>query len=316
MPILELTLGLGLLLLGGDFLVRGAVSLALRLGLSPLLIGLTIVGFGTSTPELVTSVQAARAGAPGIALGNVIGANNANILLILGLAALLSPIIVARAAFLRDGLVLALATVAVIGLAHLGVLSRASGLVLLLGLVGYLIWAWRADAGSDDAAPDQAAGAVWPRSVPLALLLALGGIAMTVAGADLLVDAAVSMARGWGVSDSVIGLTLVAVGTSLPELATSLVAALRRQGAVAFGNVVGSNIYNLLGILGVTALVHPVPVPADILSVDVWVMLGATALLGLVAISGWRITRREGAVLLAIYAVYIALMALRGGGVA
>lgn len=310
---IELAAGLVLLLLGGDLLVRGAVSLAQRLGLSPLLIGLTIVGFGTSAPEMLTSVQAALADAPGIAVGNVVGSNIANILLILGLAALLSPIAVARNTFVRDGTVLALATIGVALLALGGTLTPLIGVGLLAALAAYLAYAWRADRAapaidSDFATPQ------WPRAASLAVAVTLGGLVLTVLGASLLVSSAVDLARGWQVSDSLIGLTVVAVGTSLPELATSIVAALRRQGAVAFGNVIGSNVFNLLGILGITALVRTVPIPPEILIRDIWVMLGATAVLVVMAITGWRITRTEGAVLMLLYAAYIGAMALSGGG--
>ncbi|MFD1509487.1 calcium/sodium antiporter [Lacimonas salitolerans] len=306
---IELAAGLILLLLGGDLLVRGAVSLAQRLGLSPLLIGLTIVGFGTSAPEMLTSVQAALAGAPGIAVGNVVGSNIANILLILGLAALLSPIVVARDTFLRDGTVLALSTIGVALLALGGTLTPLIGAGLLAALAAYLVFAWRADRTAPAIESDLATPQ-WPRAAPLAVAVTLGGLVLTVLGASLLVSSAVELARGWQVSDSLIGLTVVAVGTSLPELATSVVAALRRQGAVAFGNVIGSNIFNLLGILGVTALVRTVPIPPEILTRDIWVMLGATALLVVVAVTGWRVTRTEGAVLMLLYAAYIGAMAL------
>ncbi|MCM2563905.1 calcium/sodium antiporter [Lutimaribacter sp. EGI FJ00015] len=317
MTYLELAAGLVLLLLGGDLLVRGAVALAARLGLSPLLIGLTIVGFGTSTPELVTSINAALAGAPGIALGNVVGSNIANIGLILGLAALIAPISVARGEFRRDAVWLLAATLVGLGLAQVGVIGRGAGAGLLVGMAAYLVWAYVSDrrntAQAVLAPQDTDAVLPRPRHPAVALLLVVGGIAATVWGAHLLVGAAMTLARGWQVPEAVIGLTLVAVGTSLPELATSVMAALRRQGAVAFGNVVGSNIFNLLGILGATALLHPLRVPAGIAAVDVWVMLAATLALIGVAVTGWRIRRAEGAVLLALYVAYIAAMALRGG---
>ncbi len=313
MTYLALVAGLALLLAGGDLLVRGAVALAARMGLSPLLIGLTIVGFGTSMPELVTSLNAAFAGAPGIALGNVVGSNIANIGLILGLAALIAPIAVARGDFRRDALWLGLATLAALALAQLGHVGRGAGAALLVGMAGYLVWAYLSDRRKPAQAKAPEAAQPHPQNPALATLLVLGGIAATVLGAHLLVGAAITLARGWQVPEAVIGLTLVAVGTSLPELATSVMAAWRRQGAVAFGNVVGSNIFNLLGILGATALVHPLDVPAGIAAVDVWVMLGATAALIAAAVTGWRITRGEGGVLLVLYAGYIAAMALRGG---
>ena len=336
-----LALGLVLLVAGGESLVRGASALAGRLGVSPLLIGLTVVGFGTSTPELVTSLQAAFAGSPGIAVGNVVGSNIANIFLILGIAALLMPFAVERTAFRRDGSVLVAATLACAAIVLTGALSRPAGLALLLGLVFYLIYAYRSErvdiegvgaanepvavTGGGTAALATAPIGAWPAPsapaspaaadvpvmpLPVALAWAVGGIALTVLGARLLVDNAIDLAALWGVPETIVGLTIVAVGTSLPELVTSIVAAIRRKGAIAFGNVVGSNIYNVLGILGATALVKPIPVPDQIAGFDVWVMLAATGALVAVAVTGWRVTRGEGAVLLAAYAAYIAWMAM------
>ncbi|WP_299842077.1 calcium/sodium antiporter [uncultured Jannaschia sp.] len=315
---IELFSGLALLVAGGEALVRGASSLAARLGVSPLLIGLTVVGFGTSTPELVTSLQAAFAGSPGIAVGNVIGSNIANALLILGIAAILMPFAVERRAFLRDGTALLAATLAAVAIGLWGELSRPAGAVLLAGLVLYLAMAYRserivdtgtmADEGATPALP--AAPQTPATRLPLALMWAVGGIALTVLGARLLVNASIDLAGLWGVPDAVIGLTIVAVGTSLPELVTSVVAALRRQGAIAFGNVVGSNLYNILGILGITALVKPIPVPPQIAVLDIWVMLGATVALVAVAVTGWRVSRGEGMALLAAYAAYVAWLAM------
>ena len=300
---LQLALGFLLLVAGGEALVRGAVSVARRLGVSPLLIGLTLVGFGTSTPELVTSLQAAVDGLPGIALGNVVGSNIANILLILGAAALIAPIAVARSGFGRDGTALALATLLCVGVVLFGALDRWLGGVLIAALAAYLVAAYVTDraeaAGPEaDAAPP---GPLW-----LALVLALGGIGVTILGARLAVDAAVMLALVWGMSETVVGLTIVAVGTSLPELVTSVMAALRREPAIAFGNVVGSNIYNILGILGVTALVRPIEVPVQIAQLDVWVMTAATlALLG--AVVAWqRIGRGIRPAFVAPYAGYTA----------
>lgn len=318
MLIFWLALGLVLLVAGGEALVRGAVALASRLGVSPLMIGLTVVGFGTSTPELVTSLQAAFAGSPGIAVGNVVGSNTANILLILGTAAILMPIAVSRHAFRRDGAVVVLAALACAAVVLTGTLSRPAGLALLAGLVVYLVSAYRAerravtvdrDATSQDAAASPPSPTPSNVSLPVALALALGGIAMTVLGARFLVSSASALASGWGVSEAVIGLTVVAVGTSLPELVTAVVAAIKREGDMAFGNVVGSNIYNVLGILGTTALVRPIPVPPSIASFDIWVMLGATAALVAVAATGWRVTRAEGMGLVGAYVAYIAWLA-------
>lgn len=306
--------GLVALVIGGDLLVRGAVSLALRLGVSSLVIGLTLVGFGTSVPELVTSLEAALSGAPGIAIGNVIGSNIANILLILGAAAVLYPIAVHQAAFRRDAGVLSAAALAAFFVAVAGEAGRLTGILFLAGLFSYLAWTfWQEGHAASDASQVYKGEADFiepaqPSPVWISLGLALVGIGMTILGAKLLVSGAVTLAQALGVSDTLIGLTVVAVGTSLPELVTSVVAAYKRQPDVAFGNIVGSNIFNVLGILGVTAIVIPIPVPAEILAFDIWVMLGATALMVIFARTGWYITRREGFGLLALYAVYLAVL--------
>ncbi|SMH52154.1 calcium/sodium antiporter [Maritimibacter sp. HL-12] len=295
--------GLVLLVAGGDILVRGAVTLATRLGISPLLVGLTVVGFGTSTPELVTSLDAAFSGAPGISIGNVVGSNIANILLILGVAALIMPVAVSPKAFWRDAAALSLATLAGAALVLHGELTRIAGAFLLGGLVAYIVVAFRSESRGPvvDAAPEPvpAGGIARPA------LLALAGIATTIVGARLLVSGAVDLAAGLGVSDALIGLTIVAVGTSLPELVTAVIAAVRRQGDIAFGNVVGSNIYNILGILGVTALVHPITVPTEIAAFDIGTMLAATLALVVLAFTGWQVSRREGAALLIAYVGYV-----------
>jgi cation:H+ antiporter len=310
MLLFSLAAGLVLLLAGGEILVRGAVASARALGVSPLMIGLTLVGFGTSTPELVTSLKAALAGAPGVAVGNVVGSNICNILLILGLAALLRPIATDPRAFRRDGPVLVAATLACLGLLLADALTRPAGAVLVAGLAAYVILTYRLErTGPDPAATMHAVGVETLPERPGALLRALpmaaAGLVLVVLGAGWLVDGAVTLARALGVSDTLIGLTIVAVGTSLPELTASLAAARRGQGDLAFGNVVGSNVYNLLGILGATALVQPIPVPAAIMAFDGWVMLAATLLLVLVAVTGWRVTRAEGAALLGLYALYL-----------
>ncbi|WP_236994837.1 calcium/sodium antiporter [Granulosicoccus antarcticus] len=305
-----LLLGFAGLILGGEWLVRGAVSIAHKFNVSPMLIGLTLVGFGTSTPELVTSVQAAMVGSPGIAVGNVVGSNIANILLILGVAALVLPIAVSRNAFKRDGSMLVFATLLCVAVVVMGSLSRPVGSLLLvflflyLGSTIYLERKHKSPAGDVYDAEAESIDAA-PLSMPKSAGLLIGGLLATIIGAKLLVGAAVSMATAWGISEAVIGLTIVSIGTSMPELVTSVIAARKGQSDVAFGNVVGSNLFNILGILGVTALVKPLQVPATIISFDIWVMLVATALLILVAMTGWRITRREGALLILGYAGYI-----------
>ena len=309
-----LAIGLILLVAGGDTLVRGATTAARSLGVSPLLIGLTLVGMGTSTPELVTSLTAVLAGSPGIAMGNVVGSNTANILLILGLAALISPIAVDRNAFRRDGWMLIIATVVCVAAVLAGTVNYLWGLAMLVVLAGYLVWAWMSERKAPDRearkfehltedAPD-APGGLWS-----GLGLAVVGIALTIGGARLLVDNAVIVAKDFGVSDTLIGLTVVAVGTSLPELVTSAVAAFRRHSDVALGNIIGSNIYNILGILGITAVVAPIRVPPEIIRFDIWVMVAATALVVLFVRTGMRIVRLEGLALLLAYAVYLGWLA-------
>jgi cation:H+ antiporter len=315
--------GLVLLMAGGELLVRGAVRLSAGLGVSPLVIGLTVVGFGTSTPELVTSVQAAFSGTPGIAIGNIVGSNVANILLIVGLAALVFPIRVSSAALRRDGAVLLGVAVLFAVLSAVGPLGRVVGLgflVSLLAYIGYVIHAERqaapeaygavrdkalaleqVDTALAPAAPD-------PARPLLSLMFCLAGLALLVAGGSLLVSGAVALARQLGVSDVIIGLTIVALGTSLPELITSLLAASRKQADVAFGNIVGSNIYNILGIGGVTVLLAPITVPAAIVSFDNVVMVIASIVLVLFSWTGLRIGRREGAVLLSGYVLYVFLL--------
>lgn len=314
--ILSLIAGLALLALGGELLVRGAVGLAQRLGVSPLLAGLVIVGFGTSTPELATSVQAAWAGSPGIAMGNVIGSNIANILLILGLSALVLPLAVNRAAFRRDAIALGGSTILCVAAVLLGTVGRMSGAVLVACLAGYLIWAYRSERAFADAEGQRheaEAADTTPAVrglVPLALMV-VAGLAAAIFGAGLLVDAAIALAGSLGMSEAVIGLTVVAVGTSLPELIACLIAVARKHADVALGNIVGSNIYNVLGILGTTALIQPLSVPPELAQFDIWVLLGVTALLIAQLRSGWTVSRAEGGLLFALFVGYTAFLVMR-----
>ncbi|MEQ9643184.1 MAG: calcium/sodium antiporter [Alphaproteobacteria bacterium] len=301
--------GLIVLLVGGDILVRGAVALAQRLGVTPLVIGLTVVGFGTSAPELMVCVSAALDGASELAIGNVVGSNIANVLLVLGLPALIFPIACNAAGLRRDAGLMLLVSAGFVALCLSGLIGRVDGMVMLALLFGFLIWSYvnamRGDGGVDAIAEEIQDLAGQSRSLAMSFALVLVGIVGLIGGAKLLVVGAVDIARAAGLSEAVIGLTLVAVGTSLPELATSLVAAVRRQGDVAIGNVVGSNLFNLLGIMGVTAIVRPIPIPASFQSFDLWVMLAA-ALLPLPFIARrTAIGRRAGAVLLLLYVGYV-----------
>ncbi len=306
--------GLVLLSLGGDVLVRGAVSTARRLGVSELLIGLIIVGFGTSAPELITSVEAALIGSPGIAIGNVVGSNIANVLLIFAALAIVKPIAIDRTALVRDGSVMIAATVVLIAIGLIvGLLSRWIGVAFLAALALYITLAWRAERTNGAAAQlHEREAAELPAADPAPLwkgFLFIGfGLGMLLAGADLLVDGAIILARLAGLSETIIGLSVVAVGTSLPELFASLAAALKGRSDVAFGNIVGSNIYNILGILGVTAVILPISIPTD-LDVTEWaVLFGSAVLLIFHAATGRRVNRWEGALLLACYAAYIWLL--------
>ena len=300
MNLLLVLAGLAALFLGGEALVRGAVDIARRLALPPLLIGLTVVGFGTSTPELLVSLEAALRGSPDIAVGNVVGSNIANVLLILGLAALVRPIPIRDGGLRRDALAMVAASLALAPAFALGVLGRGAGAALLAGLAAYLVIAWR----SSPAEPE-IPGA--PRPAPLwrALLIAAAGLVGLMLGARLLVAGATAIARDLGIGEAFIGLTIVAVGTSLPELAASLVAALRRQSEIALGNVLGSNVFNALGILGATALVAPIPVAPRFLAFDLPVMIAVAIGLAAALLTRPRIGRIAGGALLALYAAYI-----------
>lgn len=298
--------GLALLLGGGECLVRGAVGLARSLGVPPLVIGLTVVAFGTSAPELVVSLQAALGGHPDIVLGNVVGSNNANILLIAGAAAAIRPVAAEPGAVRRDGAALMAATLAFIGLCLLGELGFGAGLALAAALAAWMAWSLRSARRRGSEGEDEIEAA--PRGAALALLLTLAGIAGVLLGARLLIDGAVDVARAAGLSEAVIGLTLIAFGTSLPELAAAGMAALRGHGDIALGNVMGSNLFNMLGIAGVTAMAAPVPVPAELLRLDLWVMLAATLLLLAAMRGGRRIGRLEGGALAGAYALYIGVV--------
>ena len=314
-----LVLGLALLTLGGEALIRGALGAARHFGVSPLLSGLIIVGFGTSAPELVVSIEAALANQPDIAIGNVVGSNIANILLILGTCAVITPLAVRPLALRRDAATVVAASLLFIVLAGGGVLAPVDALILLLCLATYLVWAyWTESYQAEPAAEVHRAEAeeltVVPRPLVITLVVLITGLLLLIGGSHLLIKGAVGLAESLGVSQAIIGLTIVAVGTSLPEFAISVIAALRQHADVAVGNILGSNIFNLLGILGVSALLQPLPVHARILQFDQWVMLGAALLLLFFLYTGRRLSRLEGVILLAGYAGYLGLgLAVFGG---
>jgi cation:H+ antiporter len=290
--------GLVILIAGGEGLVRGASGIARHFKLSPMVIGLTIVGFGTSAPELLVSVQAALDGQPGLALGNAIGSNIANILLILGVSAVIAPLVIPGRRMLRDlGFMLGSALL-FWGMLLDGEVSRLDGVILLAGLALFLGLAFlNGGAEHEDTTPVLAQ--------PLAWALTLGGLVAMVIGARLLVGSASAIARDFGVSEAVIGLTIVAIGTSLPELTTSVIAALRKQTDIAVGNVVGSNVFNLLGILGMTAVITPIDAAPRFAQTDmVWVTVATLGLVA-VALTLGRLPRVAGLALLAAYGSYI-----------
>jgi cation:H+ antiporter len=310
--VLFVAIGVLLLTTGGEALIRGALAAANRMGVSPLLSGLLIVGFGTSAPELVVSVDAAIHQQPDIAIGNVVGSNISNILLILGLCALITPLAVKPLVLRRDGITVVIASILFLVLVGGNALARADATILLLTLVAYLTWAyWTERTGVAPSAELHKAEAQETSSLPKSamwiLMAILLGLALLVGGAQVLLKGAVGIAESLGVSQAVIGLTLVAVGTSLPELSITVIAAFRKHADVAIGNILGSNIFNLLGILGVSALLQPLPVHERILQFDQWVMLGTSLILLLFLYTGNRLSRLEGGLLVLGYAVYLVL---------
>jgi cation:H+ antiporter len=314
--------GLVVLIVAGDVLVRGAVSIAERLGIPALVIGLTIVAFGTSAPELFISLGAAIDGLPGIAIGNVVGSNVANVLLVLGMPALIASTSCREKGATRNSIFMVVISLVFIGMCFHSPIGRIDGAILLM-LLGVFFWESVRATRSHRAANGHGAAAVTaedeaddadlpfdevdgvPENPALAIMfIALGLIGLPL-GAHFTVEGASALARSWGVSDAVIGLTVVALGTSLPELVTSLVAAVRGHTAVALGNVIGSNIFNILAIMGVTAVFVPLAVPQEVLKLDLWVML-ASALLVL-AFAAFHVTIRKpsGVILCALYGLYI-----------
>lgn len=314
LTIVQFIAGFVLLLFGAEFLVRGAVSLARRLNVSPMIIGMTIVAYGTTAPELVVSLQAAIDGLPGISVGNVVGSNIANILLILGVSAVIFPIVVNPRALYRDAAMMGGSALLFAALAFSGRIERWQGALMVILLIGFSLYAFRTErkrgkANDPGDLPEELADEFKdaPQATWLSILSVVGGITAVVAGAKLLVTAAVFTARTLGVGEEIIGLTIVAVGTSLPELATATVAALRKHSEVAVGNIMGAGMYNLLAIMGLVAIAAPIPVPPQILAFDLWFMLAATALLLFLLLSRNGLNRPVGALFLVGFVAYSTL---------
>ena len=311
MPAVEIGSGLALLFGGGEALVRGAVALAHRLGLSKALVGATVVGFGTSAPELAVAVDAGLTGHGAIALGTVVGSNICNVLLVLPVAALILPVRWSRRAIRRDATTLLLATALFVAFAATGQIGRIEGAALLVALFGVTTFAIVAERRAPSVAVDllseeaDALDAV-PFPLALAVLGTIGGIAAVVGGAELLVEGATELARRFGVSEATIGLTLVAVGTSLPELAAGAAAARRQHPEVALGNLLGSNVFNQLGIVGAAALMAPLAVPPEVARADLWAMLALMVATAAGLLLARRLGRAPALVGLLLYASWVA----------
>ena len=312
--VLQFIGGFVLLLFGAEYLVRGAVALARQLNVSPMIIGMTIVAYGTTSPELVVSLQAAVDGLPGISVGNVVGSNIANILLILGASAAIYPIAVKPKTLYRDASVMMGSALLFTALALSGTIERWQGMLMVAALIAFSLYAFRTerkrgkanDPGDlSEELAEEFEGP--PQPTWLAALSIIGGIAAVIVGAKLLVNAAVITARYFGVGEEVIGLTIVAVGTSLPELATAVVAAVRRHSAVAVGNIMGAGIYNLLAIMGLVSVVAPITVPPQILMFDIWFMLAVTVVLLLFLLLRGGLSRAVATSFLLAFVCYTAL---------
>ena len=296
--------GLLMLFIGGEALVRGAAALASLLHISKFIISAIIIGFGTSTPELSVSIGAALKASPDIALGNVIGSNIANVLLIMGCAGLISPIVINNQQMRRDVFTMIIASMALLITMALDQLNFTAGLIYLGLLVIYLTLSITQGQPDDD---DETIKNINPIAAMMMLLLGALGL---IGGASLLVDGAVSMAQYFGLSEAVIGLTIVAIGSSLPEMATGLVAAFRKQSDILLGNIIGSSIFNILAILGVTAVIAPIPIAPHMLAVDIWVMLAAAGMISVMVLKQMTLGKRWAGVILACYGAYILSFAI------
>jgi cation:H+ antiporter len=302
--------GFALLIAGGEIMVRGAVAIAQRLKVPPVVVGLTIVAIGTSAPELTVSIDAILKNAPDIVTGNVVGSNLSNILLVLGIAALIRPVEAAPQLIGKDGMVMVASAALLVGFAQTGTIGLVSGIFMLALYVAYIGYCYWTEQAGGEGAQEQILAEVeehsgGPQKLYISGAMFLVGLAGVIFGADLLVEGAVTLARNFGLPEAVIALSVVAIGTSLPELAVSVIAACKGRSDVAVGNIVGSNISNVLFILGTTSIVAPIDFAAQIIRFDSWFMLATTVLLILVLAIGMRISRYEAAFFLGVYTLYI-----------
>ncbi|MBE7555219.1 MAG: calcium/sodium antiporter [Anaerolineales bacterium] len=318
--LLLFVLGLVLLLAGAEILLRGSTRLAAALGISPLVIGLTVVAFGTSSPELAVTVQSAWAGQSDMALGNIIGSNICNVLLILGLSALITPLVVAQKLIRLDVPLMVGLSLLMLLMGLDGQISRFDGAILFAGIIVYIVWSIRQSRQESRQVKQEYAQEYGPEPVPpsprnliMYVILVGVGLAMLTIGSNWLVEGAIVIARALGLSELLIGLTIIAIGTSLPEVAASVVASLRGERDIAVGNVVGSNIFNILSVLGLTSLVSPngVHVPAAALSFDIPVMIAVAAACLPIFFNGHKVARWEGGLLFGYYLVYTLYLILR-----
>ena len=303
--------GLTALIVGGQFLIRGAIGLGQVLQLSPLFTGLVIVAMGSSVPELIVAMTALKAGQPDLAVGNVVGSNITNILLILGLAAVISPLAIRRAMVFRDAFVMLLATATFVWIAqNSDQYTQFHGILLVGMLLIFVLLSFVIEQTTETDTGDRIRALAMSHRLPIAVipldvLLIAGGTALLYYGAHFMIQGAAAFATRLGVTEAVIGLSVVAIGTSLPELATTLIAALRRRTDIVVGNILGSNIFNILAVIGITALMQPVDINARIARTDMWIMLASAVVLVPFMMSNWRLSRAEGLVLVIFYFIYI-----------
>lgn len=314
--------GLLLLFVGGELLVRGSVEISKRLGISTILIGVVVVGFGTSTPELLVSIKASLSNESDIALGNIVGSNIANVLLILGLGSIITPVICEDRAVERDSIVVVISSLFLIIFSYFQIINRFEGFIMFTGLIGYIIYSYEIERIEKmrtvigkfikTAHEKEAKEFTNNMNIGVSIVMTIAGIIMLLCGADFLVKGASNIARQLGVSEAVIGLSLVAVGTSLPELATTIVASIKKNSDVIIGNILGSNLFNILGILGLTSLIKPININTKIANFDIPFTFGISVLCFAIILLFKKFDRTVGVLFLIAYIFYIAFMYLNG----
>lgn len=300
MVYLLLLVGVLLLLIGGDFLVKSAASLAKKLNISPFLIGVTVVSFGTSAPELIVSLKAAFNGSSGIAIGNVIGSNVANLALVLGITVLIRPVVLDSKKLQFAWFAMLVASLMFFGFSLDGILDRLDGFFLITGLILFLILSIR--KRDDSFADEELEKTLKTNLIPVYFILGAAGLYY---GSELLVDNAITIAKSFGISEFIIGVSVVALGTSLPELVTSVIAILKGQSSISVGNLIGSNVFNIFAVLGITSAVNPLEADSFLIAIDLPIMLGVTLLTGVFLMVSKQLGRIEGLLLITIYIIYI-----------